>query len=154
VGLSDQEDSLDRLIADHWPTLPLLDAMPPELAGTWSPTGECSNQFVSFSDQDRLVRTPESDRMVPKQIAGYSASHNEIIVLFADGETEFIRLQDGGYIVIARGQTGKKIHFIPSDERIVMRPCGNDKIRSFDGARSAADAGDVTGASDSSDSHP
>lgn len=107
------------------PALPLLDAVPPQLEGRWDVSGHCRDGYVSFNGKTYFKTAKESESAQPRRVAGYSMNNNEVIVLYADGESDFVQLVDGGFIVVAKGKKGRQLYFVPEEERQLMRRCDN-----------------------------
>lgn len=105
------------------PALPLLDAVPPQLEGRWDVSGHCRDGYVSFNGKTYFKTTKNSEPAKPRRVTGYSMNNNEVIVLYADGESDFVQLVDGGFIVVAKGKKGRQLYFVPEEERQLMRRC-------------------------------
>jgi len=122
-ALTEHEQSNTQMA--RGPALPLLDAVPPELEGRWDISGHCRNGYVSFNGKTYFRTTKGVKPAEPRRVAGYSMNNNEVIVLYADGESDFVQLVDGGFILIAKGKKGRQLYFVPEEERQLMRRCGN-----------------------------
>jgi hypothetical protein len=127
IGMPPTVQDLDPLMVLQGPALALTARQPTKLTGQWAADGVCEQGFVRFTS-DEVVRTVSiGDPPPPARITGYSELDDEIVILFEGGDTEFIQMVDGGYVVVAKGRNGRRITFVPFEERIIMRPCAAER---------------------------
>ena len=117
----DVED-IDPIMVTHGPALTLAAGRPSLLDGKWAPDGTCELGHTIFDDE-ALIEARNDEYRVRRLIKGYSEKDENVVVLYEGGDTEMIQMIDGGFIVIARGEDGAKVAFVPNDEIVVMRQC-------------------------------
>ena len=117
----DVED-IDPIMVTHGPALTLAAGRPTLLEGKWAPDGVCDGGHTIFDDE-ALLESRDEEYRVRRLIKGYSEQNENVVVLYEGGDTEMIQMIDGGFIVIARGEDGAKVAFVPNDEIVVMRQC-------------------------------
>ncbi len=118
-------EDIDPIMVTHGPALTLAAGRPTLLEGEWAPDGACGEGHTIFDDE-ALIETREDEYRVRRLIKGYSEKDENVVVLYEGGDTELIQMIDGGFIVIARGEDGSKVAYIPDEDQVVMRNCGTD----------------------------
>ncbi len=120
----DVED-IDPIMVTHGPALTLAAGRPTLLEGKWAPDGVCEQGHTIFDDE-ALLDAREDEYRVRRLIKGYSEKDQNVVVLYEGGDTELIQMIDGGFIVIARGENGSKVAYVPEKEQVVMKTCSTE----------------------------
>ena len=115
-------EDIDPIMVTHGPALTLATGRPTLLEGKWAPDGVCDEGHTIFDDE-ALIEARQDEYRVRRLIKGYSEKDQNVVVLYEGGDTEMIQMIDGGFIVIARGEDGAKVAFVPNDDLVMMRRC-------------------------------
>lgn len=117
-----QVEDVDPIMVTHGPALTLAAGRPTLLEGKWAPDGVCEQNHTIFDDE-AVLEARQDEYRVRRLVKGYSEKEESVVVLYEGGDTEMIQMIDGGFIVIARGEDGAKVAFVPNEELVVMRQC-------------------------------
>ncbi len=117
-----QIEDIDPIMVTHGPALTLAAGRPTLLEGKWAPDGVCDQGHTIFDDE-AILDARQDEYRVRRLVKGYSEKDQNVVVLYEGGDTEMIQMTDGGFIVIARGENGAKVAFVPNDDLVMMRRC-------------------------------